>query len=246
MSEMQQEEWNQIEANIDTCDRCKSEPLLDTKTIAPARPWNPAHHGRLLFISENPPITGGFWKTKSDDRLRQNILRLLKIPPSGNDHPATLELFLSHRNSIGLQFFLIQTLKWPYAENLREEKKGYNQCRHSLSMRRLIEHTVSAHLGAEIGAICPIGILAMGNAAWDACRELSKNKSELPNGGIETVRGYPYTLHLASGSIALNVTHLPVGRNMNYPKRAREISQDFDVFLSRHNHDGTDNEMPMP
>jgi uracil-DNA glycosylase len=234
MSEIKREEWNQIETNTDACDRCKSEPLFDSETITPARPWNPVHHGRLLFISENPPITGGFWENKSDDGLRQNIIRLLKIPHNGNDHHAALESFLSHQNSIGLQFFLIQTLKWPYAKNLRQEKKGYNQYRHSTRMRRLIEHTVSAHLGVEIGTICPIGILAMGNAAWDACRELSKNKSDLPNGGIETVRGCPYTLQLASGSIALNVTHLPVGRNMNYPKRAREIRQDIEDFLSRH------------
>jgi len=236
MSQITQGEWNQVENNIDTCDRCKSEPLFDTKTITPARPWNPVHRGRLLFISENPPVTGGFWETKCDDGLRQNILQLLKIPHSCNDHHAALESFLSHRTSSGFQFFLVQTLKWPYAKNLKREKKkkGYNQSRHSPGMRRLIEHTVSAHLGAEIGTICPIGILAMGNAAWDACRELSKNKSELPNGGIETVRGYPYTLQLASGSIALNVTHLPVGLNMNYPNRASEIRQDIEDFLRRH------------
>ncbi len=80
----------------------------------------------------------------------------------------------------------------------------------------------------------------MGNAAWEACRELSINRSELPNGGIETVRGHSYTLQLASGLIALNVTHLPIGRNMNYPKRAGEISQDFEDFLCRHNRHGTE------
>ena len=231
MPEVQREEWDQIEAAIDACNRCKLEPLFDTKIIIPARPWNPIHHGRLLFISENPPITGGFWEKKSDDGLRKNILQLLKIPHSGNDDLATLESFLSHRTSGGFQVFLIQTLKWPYAENLRQQKKGYNQCRRSRGMQQLIEHTV---LGAEIAAIRPIGILAMGNAAWDACRELSLNKFELPNGGIESVRGKPYTLEVASGLIALNATHLPVGRNMNYPKRAREISQDFEVFLGRH------------
>ena len=239
MSEITREEWNQIETNIDTCDRCKSEPLFDTKTITPARPWNPLHHDRILFISENPPITGGFWEDKRDDRLRKNILGLLKIPHNGNDHHAALESFLSNRTSSGFQFFLIQTLKWPYAENMRQQKKGYNQCRHSPSMCRLIEHTVSAHLGTEISTICPIGILAMGNAAWAACRELAKNRSELPNGGIETVRGYPYTLQLASGSIPLNVTYLPVGRNMNYPKSGSEIRQDIENFLSRHDSLGT-------
>ena len=202
MSEIDREVWSQIETNIDTCARCKSEPLFDTETIHPARPWSPVHRGRLLLISENPPITGGFWENKSDDGLRQNILGLLKISYKGNDQLAALESFLSYRNSIGLQFFLIQTLKWPYAKNLRQEKKGYSQYRRSPRMRRLIEHTVSAHLAAEIGSILPVAILAMGNAAWDACRELSRNKSELPNGGIETIRGYHYTLQFASGPIA--------------------------------------------
>jgi hypothetical protein len=67
----------------------------------------------------------------------------------------------------------------------------------------------------------------------------ARRKSELPNGGIESVRGKPYMLQLASGSIALNATHLPVGRNMNYPNRAKEISQDFEVFLGRHNRHGS-------
>ncbi|MEP6958430.1 MAG: hypothetical protein ABI980_06840 [Nitrospirota bacterium] len=233
MSEIQLEEWEQIQTNIDTCDRCKSETLFDTKSIIPARPWNPMHRGRLLFISENPPITGGFWETKSEDGLRQNLLRLLNIP-SSSDHNEALKWFLAHRYSGDLQFFLIQTLKWPYAKVLREQKRGYNQNR-SPTMRRLIEHTVSAHLGPEIAAILPIGTLATGNAAWDACRALSKDNSKLPTGGIETVRGHPYTLQLASGSIALDVTHLPVGRNITYPKRAGEISRDFESFLNRHN-----------
>lgn len=158
MSEIQLEEWEQIQTNIDTCDRCKSETLFDTKSIIPARPWNPMHRGRLLFISENPPITGGFWETKSEDGLRQNLLRLLNIP-SSSDHNEALKSFLAHRYSGDLQFFLIQTLKWPYAKVLREQKRGYNQNR-SPTMRRLIEHTVSAHLGPEIAAILPIGTLA--------------------------------------------------------------------------------------
>jgi hypothetical protein len=139
----------------------------------------------------------------------------------------------------GFKFFSYKLLKWPYAENLRQKKKGYNQCRRSFSMRRIIEHTVSVHLRVEISTLRPVGILAMGNAAWDACRELSINKSELPNGGIETVRGCPYTLQLASGSIVLNVTHLPIGRNMTYPNRAREIKKDLEDLLSRHDHTGT-------
>jgi hypothetical protein len=227
-------EWAQIETTIDTCDRCKSDPYFDSKTITPARPWNPLHHGRLLLISENPPVTGGFWEKKSDDKLRQNILQLLKIQHSGSDHLAALESFLSHRTSDGFQVFLIQTLKWPYAQKLRQQKKGYNQCRVSPRMRLLIEHTVSAHLGPEIDAIRPQGILAMGNAAWDACRELSINKSELPIGGIESVRGKSYTLQLASGSIALNVTYLPVGRNINFSNSANEIRQDIELFLGRY------------
>lgn len=233
MSEIDREEWDQVQKNIDTCDCCKSEPLFDTKSIIPARPWNPMNPGRLLMISENPPITGGFWETKGEDGLRQSLIRLLKIPSNGN-HNEGLKSFLAHRYSDHLQFFLIQTLKWPYAEALRKEKKGYNQYRNAPSMRRLIEHTISAHLGSEISAICPIGVLAMGNAAWDACRALSRNKSELPTEGIESVRGHPYTLQLASGSIPLDVTLLPVGRNMTSPRKAGEISQDFESFLSRH------------
>ncbi len=233
MPDIHQQEWEEIQKNIDTCEYCKSQPLFDTQNIAPARPWNPINHGRLLLISENPPSTGGFWETKENDKLRGNLLRMMNILSRGH-HDDDVKSFLAHRYSDQLQFFLIQTLKWPYVKTQKEQKKSYNRLRSSSSMRRMIEHAAAMHLAPEIAAINPIGILAMGRAAWDACRAISINKSDLPDKGTETVRGHPYTLQLSSGTIALNVTHLPVGLNVNFPRREAEIRQDFESFCNRH------------
>ncbi len=124
MSGIQREEWDQIETTIDTCAHCKSEPLFDTKTIIPARPWKPLHCGRLLFISENPPITGGFWNKTSDDGLRKNILQLLKIPHAGNDHLAALGSFFFSPNFKRFSSFPYTNIKVALRRKLKTTEKG--------------------------------------------------------------------------------------------------------------------------
>jgi hypothetical protein len=77
---------------------------------SPGRPWNPVRPGRLLFISEAPPVTGGFWRIGVKDDLRENLVTLLQEQkfqfPSDVHSRAALAAFLSHG------FFLVQALKW--------------------------------------------------------------------------------------------------------------------------------------
>jgi hypothetical protein len=69
-------------------------------------------------------------------------------------------------------FFLLQTLKWPIAKPGGKRRATFNHLPRS-AQQRLLRHTVAEHLKAEIWALRPRGLLAMGKAALGACRLLT-------------------------------------------------------------------------
>lgn len=90
------------------------------------------------------------------------------------------------------------------------------------------------HLEREIRLIRPTGILAMGNAAWDACSKLNRGDHPLPDAGVETVRGKDYKVEMKEGLVPLNVTFLPVNQNMNRTEPRSHILVDLAHFLNLH------------
>ncbi len=227
-----EENWRAVQSDIDTCKVCRSENLFERVNHLPGRPCNPGHRGRLLFISEAPPVLGGFWKEEIEDDLRKNLLTLLK--KTGFEFPVdvysqkALETFLWHG------FFLVQTLKWPFAQGKRKKRPSFNDLGPA-QQRGLIEHSVDAHLWRELDLIAPSGILALGKAAWCACVKLSQRPLPSQKGSFETLveRREDYQLMHPNGLIPLNVTYLAVKRNMNQQARARAIEEVLKRFLER-------------
>lgn len=178
-----------------------------------------------------PPPAGGFWNLESKDDLRDNLLGLLREAgltlPTNPDSKETMEAFLTGG------FFLVQAMKWPFAKGKRKQRPNFNQVGPRVR-RRLSDHTVSAHLRQEVAVIAPSGILAMGNAAWQACIRLPLEETSLPQDGVETVRGADYQIRFANRAIPLNATLLPVGQNMRHYVKKGWIMEDFRNFLNRH------------
>ncbi len=232
MCEITEQDWGVVQTGINTCDECQSECLFEQVSPPPCRPWNPVHRGRLLFISEAPPVSGGFWQVGVKDNLRKNILELLRdhglLVPSDIYRWEALGVFLSGG------FFLVQTLKWPLAQRKRKQRPGFNQLGPA-QKRRLIIHSVSARLRYELELIAPRGILALGNAAWQACVKLSQHPLTSQSGKMETLRCGDYQVVLPNGSIPLNVTYLPVSKIMKDQKKAKAVREDIGRFLNRHN-----------
>ena len=162
MSQIPTQEWASIEAAIDSCSACLSDEVFKISKNPPTRPTCPNGTGCILFLSEAPPSSGGFWMSDNPDNLRDKLLPLLGIQTS----PPTEAL----RSFVGKQFFLLQTIKWPLVKTFNH--LGPKQ------QRRLIEHSVKEHLGTEIKSLKPKRILAMGKAAWLSCRFLSAQHTE--------------------------------------------------------------------
>ncbi len=221
--------WERVQSGNDACRTCRAESLFEHGP-PPARPPNPVRPGRLLFVAEAPPRAGGFWRDGVNDDLRKNLLTLLKkrgLPvPSNFDSQQAIAAFLDGG------FFLIHALKWPLAKGTRRTRPNFNQLG-SQQQRKLIDHSTTAHLQHEINLIAPAGILAMGNAAWQACRRLN-TQGGLPDEDLTNLRAGEYDLTLADRSIPLNVAFLPVGQNLRDSERAKDIETDFRRFLDRH------------
>lgn len=79
MNEQLETDWQEIQDTINACRVCKDDRALFPVNPYPSRPWSPGLPGRLLFVSEAPPETGGFWHVKSEDHLRRNVLELLGL-----------------------------------------------------------------------------------------------------------------------------------------------------------------------
>jgi len=227
MSAIAQNDWLNLQNSIDNCEVCHSETLFNCKELRPARPWFPIHTGRILLISEAPPITGGFWNKNAKDNLRRNALELLRIPAQ-RTYQAELEAFLLS------DFLLLQALKWPIApwdkgKNIGESR-NFNNLR-SGEKRRVIEHSVSHHLKGEIEALAPVGILVLGTAALDALKNLMGFPSDIQREGVEALRGENFVLNLSTGQVPLLVTLLPLPQNFRFPGKKEFIKKDFKEFL---------------
>ena len=142
------EEWDSIQAGIDTCSVCLREELFKETESHPSRPISPKDAGRILFLSEAPPVTGGFWRLGCADHLRESLLPLLGIQTTSSE--IAVKAFMDKT------FFLLQSLKWPLVRTFNH--LGRRQ------QSRLIEHSVKEHLDPEMSLVKPKRILAMGKA----------------------------------------------------------------------------------
>src|SRR5437867_4141424 len=124
------QEWISIQNGIDNCSVCLSEKLFKATETPPIRPSSPNHTCRILFLSEAPPSTGGFWRLDYPDKLRDSLLCLLGIPTTYSN--AAIGSFMASN------FFLLQSLKWPLVKTFNH--LGPRQ------QRRLVEHSVKTHL----------------------------------------------------------------------------------------------------
>ncbi len=111
--------WKQIQAKIDFCWDCLciGGDLLAPRNQNPARPPYIGERP-VLFLSEAPPPSGGFWAPYPvQDDLRENlfgILRAFGVYLPKDDHAReTLDAF----RAMGL--FLVQTVKWPLQDSAR-------------------------------------------------------------------------------------------------------------------------------
>src|SRR5437762_1197813 len=187
--------WSDLQRTIDQCRECQSlgSGLIMQVEEKPARPPAPIG-GELLFISEAPPTTGGFWvKPPKKDNLRKNLFSILNglgVPLESPDARGSLEHFLARG------FGLLQTVKWPLCDSARTLRP---------SERRLVEHSVTAHLAAEVAAMRPVAVVALGRVACFACGKLFGNRdlsfAEKPR--LEDVRGRHFDVTLDDGTPAL-------------------------------------------
>ena len=118
--------WQDLQRGIDRCEDCLrfGLGLLHRVDKFPARPPAP-RAVKLLFLSEAPPITGGFWAAPpTRDNLRDQLFAILNqegvpIGPSWSDR--CLQDFVDRG------YFLLQTVKWPLlksaAQGLRPKER---------------------------------------------------------------------------------------------------------------------------
>lgn len=138
--------WQAIQEGINNCVGCK--PGHVTTYREPVCPPEP-EKGDIMFISEAPPPTGGFWdETSENDALRRNLCSIL-LPQIGNSK-LLLESFRTNH------YILVQTIKWPFLGT------GMS----------VIRHAAISHIRYEISFIQPRGIIALGAVAGKALRIL--------------------------------------------------------------------------
>ncbi|MBI1726595.1 MAG: hypothetical protein HYR50_04960 [Candidatus Rokubacteria bacterium] len=204
--------WEELQEGIDICSDCKRLGLglllqIDAPPIRPPEP----RAVNLLFISEALPITGGFWAPppRKDD-LRDHLLGILAAEDL-QLRPSRSEGCLEDFCSLGL--FLIQAVKWPLcksARNLRPQE------------RRLIEHSVEAHLGHELTRVQPTTIVPMGRVACYAAGQVfGSDGFEFKRGTkLEEVRGQRFIVN--APGLRRPATLLPTG--LPVKRRARDLS----------------------
>lgn len=197
--------WDECQAVINACLDCKrlGSGLMIHTTEPPPRPPAP-YGGELLFISEAPPSTGGFWAAPpAKDDLRRNLFLILKgknarLPDAGA-HGCLTEF-------CGQRFFLLQTVKWRLCVSARGLRTAE---------RRLIDHSVETHLASEVIAIAPYAIIAMGRVATYACGKLFGSRGfDFPHRTkLEEVRGGSIEVTRDDGrTCSVYPTGLPVRR----------------------------------
>lgn len=207
--------WTNLQASIDACANCKSvgHDLIIASSSSPARPPYP-RGGEVLFISEAPPLTGGFWNPRSEDSLRQNLFEILC--KNGVNLPGTHAAARLHAFTAA-NFFLIQTVKWP----LYKSAAGLGP-----AARSLIEHSVECHLTQELDMIRPQAIIPLGKVACYAAGRISVGNGFVfdRTKKLEDVRGKVFCVQMQHGCVPLFPTGLPVKRKIaQVPKISREI-----------------------
>ncbi len=219
MSVVVDELWASIQYEINNCPVCLAEKLFRPCNAPPSRPVSPMQTGRILFLSEAPPQTGGFWSDDHPDDLRRKLAELLGLQQSENGKKV-LTSFLAKG------YFLLQSLKWPL-------KRTFNHFGPA-QQRQLVEHSTSAHLRSEVQVLKPRAILAMGKAAWMSCLLMSGNTSNRRDRGFEDSLNEERTMTLDGHVIPLRSTYLPVDQNLRIPDRAAQISGHMQNFLVKH------------
>lgn len=208
-------EWVSIQTAIDTCSVCLSEELFNATGYPPIRPGSPNNTGRVLFLSEAPPPTGGFWRLNHSDDLRSSLMSLLDIqsePPR-----EAVDAFIEKG------FFLLQSLKWPLVKTFNH--LGPKQ------QRQLIEHSAQEHLRIEIDALRPKAILAMGKAAWLSCRFLSGQWNNEVSTQFEQSLGEMRLVTVRGNETKWMATYLIINQNLRLPERAKAISVHLKKFI---------------
>lgn len=203
--------WQEIQESIRSCRTCQR--IEGTVFAAFKGNWPTLPQpGRkaILFISEAPPIDGGFWsiqplQVKQDD-LREKLLPLLKLSPSGSNRG--LKSFCDSG------YFLLQSFPRPLLSsigNIRVEE-----------LRFLLDHPVNTHLQQQIAFFQPSAILALGKPASTSISMLfpnSKFAHSFQKRGFPCVQGEIFE---ESNQPLLSATYLPSG-NGRFWRRFWEI-----------------------
>lgn len=173
-------------------------------------------------MAEAPPLVdgeaaaGGFWRTDWPDALRENLLGLL--PSAAN----ALSDFLRKN------LFLIHTIGWPIID-AQGNATNYAGLHPRDARRALLQHMVDDHLRSEVDLLRPKVILAMGDAARDACSHFPGGAA-LRTGTLASHRENGIEITFSWGSVPASVTLLPVDRNLRDPAKRRAIRDDLRRF----------------
>jgi uracil-DNA glycosylase len=207
--------WSSTQRNIDCCSICLREKLFKLGESAPSRPISPRRSNPILFLSEAPPLTGGFWRLDDGDDLRSKLMSMLKI--QSEETNKSIDLFLNRG------FFLLQSIKWPLF-------KTFNHLAPK-KQRELIEHSAQEHLSREIDLLKPKAIFAMGKAAWLSCLFLSGLWNQAVKSKFEQSLGTMHTMSLDGRDVKWMATYLIIGQNLRLPERSEKISAHLNSFL---------------
>jgi len=192
--------WQDIQKSIRncrTCQRFEGAVFTSFKGNWPTLP-QPSRKA-ILFISEASPIDGGFWtiqpRTVKQDDLREKLLPLLKLSPSGSDRG--LKSFCDSG------FFLLQSFPRPLKVSIGNIRIK--------DLKILLAHQVNTHLRDQIEFFQPSAILALGRPASTAISMLFPNSQfarAFESGGFPKVQGRIFE---ESNQSLLSATYLPSG-----------------------------------
>lgn len=216
MSVVVDELWVSIQHEINNCPVCLAEKSFRPCNAPPSRPVSPMQTGKILFLSEAPPPTGGFWSEDQPDDLRGKLAELLGLQQSENGKKVITSFLVK-------DYFLLQSLKWPL-------KKSFNHFG-PVQQRKLVEHSTSAHLNNEIQALKPRAILAMGKAAWMSCLLMSTSSSCRFDQRFGCSLNEEQTIILDGHAIPWRAIYLPVDQNFRIPNRAAQVEGHIQSFL---------------
>lgn len=172
----------------------------------------------ILFISEAPPTDGGFWKplgAKQDD-LREKLLPLLKLSPSGSERGLTAFCRAG--------YYLLQSFPRPLKSNI--SNIGVR------TLKLLLDHQVRTHLREQIEFFQPSAILALGVPAATAISMLWPDSEfarafEVEGYRLKSVRS---RIFQEPNPPILSATYLPSGNGWRWQKFWK---QDIPLFVEK-------------